>query len=794
MEIFNTTSQGILAKLLAAENITVHVGAYKTAMFDVKNRMLFLPTWNVDDKNISDLLVGHEVGHALFTPMEQFAEFEQRLPKGTPRSILNVIEDVRIERLIQNKYPGLINRFKEGYRLMKERDFFQIAGVDVSKLNIADRINLKAKLRDQIDVPFTPEEQKIFDAADAAETPSDVVDVCIDLWNLLKDQMKPAEQSPGNAGEKGKEQTFDLESEDSEQVLDQGTVGDDESDDGDGSESESESDSNTTKGDEKISDSGEKVPDEESSEDKSEDLGDGTDLNENKKDFKGEDQKTDETPEEKTESTHDQKGGNAPPEEDQDLIEKIAKELESKTEQELDKNIDTLHHDYKTELPVLPPSKEQLDNFVSWKQVFESRRSNERYEEFLKDTETFKKFVDWKKDTLKNIQYLVTAFERRKAAFQYSRAQTSDTGELDLKKLTEYKFTDQIFASVTRLADAKNHGMQFLVDFSASMDRQINEVTEHLLNLCMFCNAVKIPFQVFTFTTKYDSNEGQSTRTIQLSQHMTLMVEILSSEMSAKDFDMALRYYHYQMSRTVYWRNTLPMSCKYDVLGGTPLNNALVAMHEYVKRFRAKHQNVQKHSVIILTDGQSAHTQYGMDYTGSSELNLTSPSHYRYKSVVLNGRKILLTSLQSEYTELVHNLRVTTGSTVIGFFISPSMKEIKKTGIAAHMWNRNEGYKNCKCSLPWSLASRLFEELWKKSRRQKMALIPGGFGYDAYFILDIRGNEVQNNDEEFETKEDYSSKDLSKSTVNSLAKEFSKFHKSKKESRFLLDKFAQLIA
>jgi len=40
----------------------------KTAMFDVKNRVLVLPVWKDMPNHLYDLLVGHEVGHALFTP------------------------------------------------------------------------------------------------------------------------------------------------------------------------------------------------------------------------------------------------------------------------------------------------------------------------------------------------------------------------------------------------------------------------------------------------------------------------------------------------------------------------------------------------------------------------------------------------------------------------------------------------------------------------------------------------------------------------------------------------------
>ena len=60
-------NQGVktnLAKLLATENLVVEHKSVETASFDVKNRVLTLPVWNVSDV-VYDMLVGHEVGHAL---------------------------------------------------------------------------------------------------------------------------------------------------------------------------------------------------------------------------------------------------------------------------------------------------------------------------------------------------------------------------------------------------------------------------------------------------------------------------------------------------------------------------------------------------------------------------------------------------------------------------------------------------------------------------------------------------------------------------------------------------------
>ena len=100
-------NKGILPKLLAKENITIQHGNYNTAWFDIKNRVLGLPNWKDMGKDVYDLLIGHEVGHALETPFEGWHDSPEQL-EGCPRSYINVIEDARIERNIKQNYAGLI--------------------------------------------------------------------------------------------------------------------------------------------------------------------------------------------------------------------------------------------------------------------------------------------------------------------------------------------------------------------------------------------------------------------------------------------------------------------------------------------------------------------------------------------------------------------------------------------------------------------------------------------------------------------------------------------------------------
>ena len=57
-----------LAKLLATEDLIVENKPVDTAEFDAHTRVLTLPIWERASNNVYDMLVGHEVGHALYTP------------------------------------------------------------------------------------------------------------------------------------------------------------------------------------------------------------------------------------------------------------------------------------------------------------------------------------------------------------------------------------------------------------------------------------------------------------------------------------------------------------------------------------------------------------------------------------------------------------------------------------------------------------------------------------------------------------------------------------------------------
>ena len=94
------TNKDTLAKLLATENITVRRSVRaETASFDLKNRVLTLPVLILTSDDIVDMMTGHEVGHALWTLMEEW--FKAIEEEKIHKQILNIVEDARIEKRIK---------------------------------------------------------------------------------------------------------------------------------------------------------------------------------------------------------------------------------------------------------------------------------------------------------------------------------------------------------------------------------------------------------------------------------------------------------------------------------------------------------------------------------------------------------------------------------------------------------------------------------------------------------------------------------------------------------------------
>jgi len=229
----NHEVKGQLAKLLATEDLVVEHRAVETAQFNVHTRVLTLPQWNKASNTVYDLLVGHEVGHALYTPDEDWS-----VDRKIPPQIVNVVEDARIEKMMKRRYAGLSKTFYRGYEELADEDFFGIEDEDLSTFNLADKVNLCCKIGNHVDIPFNDEEEALLLMVRDCETFAEVLDTSEAIYNYCKNEQSqepPAgvQLQQNNGGSSSESQGSDSEEGESESPPSNNVEGTDNTDDDD---------------------------------------------------------------------------------------------------------------------------------------------------------------------------------------------------------------------------------------------------------------------------------------------------------------------------------------------------------------------------------------------------------------------------------------------------------------------------------------------------------------------------------------------------------------------------------
>jgi len=192
----------------------------------VKSRHLVMPVWNVSE-TVQTMLIAHEISHALWTPYElsrtllDEAEAEGYKIDKLQR-IANMIEDVRIEKLMKVKFPGTRRDFFLGYKEINDLDLFKFNEMDLTKIALIYRLNIHFKwgVLGFIDVNLTEDEQEIADMVDNVVTFEQVM--------VLAKFLYGSPDSKGKKVEEEKDQMFgEGESEDgeSEDMFEKGLRG-----------------------------------------------------------------------------------------------------------------------------------------------------------------------------------------------------------------------------------------------------------------------------------------------------------------------------------------------------------------------------------------------------------------------------------------------------------------------------------------------------------------------------------------------------------------------------------------
>ena len=699
-----------LAKLLATENMVVENRNVETAQFDVEKRILTLPMWKRASSTVYDMLVGHEVGHALFTPNEW--DWEDRIP----RQFVNVVEDARIEKLMKRRYPGLSKSFYKGYKELSDDDFFGLEEDDISTYNLADRANLWFKIGKFTQVPIENDrEMEIINMIGDTETFADVITVAEVLYNYCKTKK-----------EEDKVAEIPVPSQKS----------------GDNLQGESES----------TNDESEKTSEEKSSE----------------------------TVQSSGESVKSSSNGQ------ESKLEVQTDDLFEQGTQEFNGDV-TSERSYSNylEIPQVNIDEVVISNKeihqeleACWLEQSVSQKYYDPYSSSHKETkprdfsQTDGEYKKFKKFAQKEVNYLVKEFECKKSADAYSRSFVSKTGTLDCTKLHTYKYNEDLFKKVNVIPDGKNHGLIFILDWSGSMADCMVETIKQLFNLVWFCNKVNIPFDVYAFTNSYLKREGYrkwEDSTVQEVKEYDFIVSpdfsllhFLTSGVNRKELDKQMQ----SLWRVVYaqcrWVDyTIPNGYS---LSGTPLNEAIVCLHQIIPQFKEK-TKVQKVNTVILTDGEANVLPYFKtnNYYDDHRMGSSRLYHGDYVRNRKTGHTYKVDYEYFKFTEiLLKDLKQT-------------FPDVNTIGIRLASSQDFKGFVR-------KFDKGLSEEKYKKIKKDKFVSIQNS-GYTSYFGM---LSSYLDNETEFDVEEGASKAKIKSAFTKNLA--------SKSLNRKVLSQFVDIIS
>lgn len=678
----NTKSS--LAKLLAGENITVQHKKVRTAGFDVKNRVLVLPTYKKDiDPSVYDTFVAHEVGHALYTPNREDVFKDKRLFR-----YMNLVEDIRIERLIKSKFPGLVKSFYQGYKQLVADDFFGVKDVDIETLCFGDRLNLNAKAG--YEGFFTEEEEVLAEKARKALTFEEVVEVAKEI--MAYEDRQEEEQTESGEGENDDQNEGEGSDEDGEGS---GDISDNNDKKENKNESKSKGKDRDEKGNSKSSEDGDGSDDEDSveeSDSKSSEDGEGSDDEDSI-------EESDSKSEEKSEGGADQK-------------------KQQRKEMITDESADDNYGDF-LDNTAFEMGYYDMGNLIIEKYIKSFTTVASELNELFAHKDychlDLVEFNTFKTSNQKVVNYLHKEFEMKKNAEQSKRASESRTGSLDTTRMFKYAYDDNIFKKVMSVPNGKSHGLVMLLDWSGSMNDKLMDTVKQLMSLVMFCKRAGVAFEVYAFSDRSENNGREHVKNLENDQVVLPsgleMINFLSSKMSGSKLNEAMANL-WKVSRVACgyrkWSNDSRidnLAHAYE-LGGTPLNGALLASPKLVEKFRNDHKSQIVH-LVVLTDGEATDSVVVAkknDHTDSTHSTGVRPERsmlrhgHKYfpmmrKTEHYSGRSSNVTAALLEYVKEVAKVNV------IGFFLAPAKYQAMNmvasaTGRNVTLTEQNEFIKN----------------------------------------------------------------------------------------------------
>ena len=797
METINKDAKSLLAKMLATENIHVVHKKMPTAYFDTKNRELGLPILKEMTGEIYDMMCLHEVGHALWTDNDEWMKIVKKdNDDDLPKSFINITEDVRIERKIKDKYPGGVKSFFKGYTKLYKDNFFGTAGRDYETMNLADKINLHAKVGSITGITFNDEEMVIYDKCKDAVTFTHAIAAARDLYEYCKEHQEDFEDMSDDHDMMGQEWE---ESEDGEEMEVETWESKSE-------ESESDENSEENSNENEKSDSG----------------GDGeesVDECEDGKEKEGSGKSNGEGEKSEEEATSGKTGG----------LGQLTNEIQADTVLEWEQRKEDLNDDSGRDYWYANIPESNLNSIINFKDCLkdlkdwyvdgglknDSGRSAEKsyYDAYIEAA--YKYATKIEKDSMRTVNYLLKEFEMKKSADSYQRASVAKTGVLDMLKMHSYKYNDDVFKRIAITPGDKNHGLVMFLDWSASMAVQHHDCFKQLLQIVWFCRRAGIKFEVYAFTdsgwdilgekdnrSKRGSEDPNNSPTWNFKRHDLnlgnhLLFNIFSDRMSKQDMKRMVHYLtmvtfsisrRYSSSR--YYDDFIPNEiteylpeehqnhARYEDyiplpdawhLGGTPLNGAIVNAMNFIPKYRSKN-NIQKLNVVFITDGASNDSSNRrVDDEGKTEWP-RSNSKVVYSDPVTKKSYNRGEYKRQNYATtslLLNALKDRVKCNVVGFFLAASRGSRVSNHDLYHVFPNQD--------------VKALRKILKKDK----VLISDSCGYDEYYFV-AGGSNLRIDDGELAIDDSM--------TRGKMAKGFTNYMKGKVVNRVLLNKFVEQIA
>ena len=644
-------SKRIVANLMARENITVQtVDGIPTASFNPVTRVLSIPAWAGLTVEQVDTLMSHEIGHALFSDDSIYAKIAK--DKKSLFTYVNVVEDARIERKMRESFPGLSRVFFNGYqKFTTDGPIFKIADRDhlinhrtgeavaIASMKLIDRLNTYYKIGAFVNVPFDATERIWIDKIDRCGSMDQAIEIARQLHQLAREQdqqnQNPSnEQNPEQSKSKDQQPQTEESGDDAGDSQDQDASDSQDDQDGEGSESDDESseseagdesdESDESKGSESGDDESDDESDESGSSDGDDESNDESNESGDEQSQAGESQDSDDDADgqDQAEGDESEQSGAGDDAGDQDGAETV-EGMEEMLRQLAQKNAG--ERPQVRNLLIAPISDAQF----AQRTVSASDYANMAYAQMAKNHSEYIKVLDglassWEDRFLATAKHMALEFDRRKTAKVLQHAKVGKTGKLDLSKLSQYRFTEDLFKRTMNVPNGKSHGVVMIIDGSGSMSGCIKDVLDQVLLFAYFAYQVNIPFEAYMFTTQ--GQRGYATKnfyatetalhTIMLSDSGSL-VGLVNTRADRAGFKRQVRTVcalrqTYGIDTDLKDQNAWEVfgEFPYQYLGGTPLYTGMMLGEKALANMK-REARLDKTTFIVVSDGQDGN---GLQY------------------------------------------------------------------------------------------------------------------------------------------------------------------------------------